>query len=412
MAHKQRLLLTLFLIAGSALAQRTGEPLPPWTEGTLDIHHINTGKGNSTLFVLPDGTSMLLDAGWGGREGPRGVPARPDNSRNPGEWIARYARAVLKAVQPEPAIDYALLTHFHGDHMGSLYPNAKASRSGAYKLTGVTEVGEQLPIRRILDRGWPGYDFPRPSRDPMIANYRAFLRWQSDNNGLQAARFQPGRNDQIVLLRAPARYPNFEIRNVLANTEVWTGVGANTRRNWPDFAGLKPEELPSENPCSLGFRLSYGKFDYGTFGDIPGNVPEGGPVWHDMETPVARAVGPVEALILDHHGNRDSTNAFLVSSLRPRVFIIPVWSSDHPGHDVLSRMYSRRLYPGPRDVFATNMAQANRDVIGPLLDRLKSAQGHILLRVAPNGESFHVIILDDSAETFRVTAIFGPYLSR
>ena len=45
--------------------------------------------------------------------------------------------------------------------------------------------------------------------------------------------------------------------------------------------------------------------------------------------------------------------------------MIPVWSSDHPGHDVLDRMYPTRLYPGPRDVFATNMIEANKIVIGP-----------------------------------------------
>ena len=75
-------------------------------------------------------------------------------------------------------------------------------------------------------------------------------------------------------------------------------------------------------------------------------------------------------------------------------------------------MYSERLYPGPRDVFATNMLEANHLVIGPLLDRLKSAQGHIVVRVAPGGDTFHVIILDDSAETYRVKAIHGPYQSR
>ena len=116
--------------------------------------------------------------------------------------------------------------------------------------------------------------------------------------------------------------------------------------------------------------------------------------------------------ILDHHGNRDSTNAALVSTLRPRAWIIPVWSADHPGHDVLDRMYSTRLYPGPRDVFATNMLDANRLVIGPLLDRLLSAQGHLVVRVAPGGASYQVIVLDDAAETYTVKAVHGPYESR
>ncbi len=390
-------------------AQTVGQPFPPWTEGYLDIHQINTGKGNSTLFVLPDGTSLMLDAGWGGNEGVRGTPARPNESRNAGEWIARYARHML-AFRPEPALDYALLTHFHGDHMGMLYPTAKTAKGG-YKLTGITEVGEHLPIRKMLDRGWPDYAFPRPQTGAVMDNYRAFLKWQSEH-GMKVERFVPGRNDQLVL-RSPAKYPSFEIRNVLANTEVWTGVANNTRQQFPPLASLQPDQYPEENPCSLGFRVSYGKFDYGTFGDIPGAVPDGaGPVWVDMETPVARAVGPLDAVILNHHGNRDSTNAFYWSSIRPQVVVIPVWSANHPGEDVLTRIYSQRLYPGPRDVFATNMTDVNRAVIGPNLDRLKSSQGHIVIRVEPGGASFRVIILDDAAETFNVKAVFGPYQSR
>ena len=38
---------------------------------------------------------------------------------------------------------------------------------------------------------------------------------------------------------------------------------------------------------------------------------------------------------------------------------------------------------------------------GPLLDRLKSAQGHIVIRVDPGGDIAR-IIFDDSAESYRV----------
>jgi hypothetical protein len=50
-------------------------------------------------------------------------------------------------------------------------------------------------------------------------------------------------------------------------------------------------------------------------------------------------------------------------------------------------------------------------VIGPLLDRLASAQGHIVVRVAPGGGSYRVMILDDSAETYRVIKALGPFVS-
>ncbi|HEY9127409.1 MAG TPA: hypothetical protein VIM62_09805, partial [Acidobacteriaceae bacterium] len=66
----------------------TGKALSPWREGMLDLHHINTGRGNSTLAVLPDGTSLLIDAGAAGSAEPAMCEAKPDGSRRPGEWIA------------------------------------------------------------------------------------------------------------------------------------------------------------------------------------------------------------------------------------------------------------------------------------------------------------------------------------
>ena len=229
---------------------------------------------------------------------------------------------------------------------------------------------------------------------------------------MQVDRLKPGRNDQIVLKHESAKYPNFEVRNIATNGEVWTGVGTNTRAYHPRIADLKPEDYPTENMCSSVIRISYGKFDFYSGGDIPGVRREGFPLWNDMETPVAQAVGPVEVALVKHHANRDSQNAFFVASLRPQAWLISVWSPDHPAHDVLERLLSERLYPGPRDVFVTNMMAANRIVIGPMLDRLKSSQGHIVVRVAPGGETFQVIILDDGAESYKVKSVHGPYQSR
>jgi beta-lactamase superfamily II metal-dependent hydrolase len=382
---------TALFLCLPAAAQTAGQPLPPWTPGTLDIHQINTGKGNSALFILPDGTSLLVDAGDGSHQPPRGTAPKPDASRPAGEWIARYARHMLRH-DSAPAIDYAYLTHFHDDHMGA-----------------ITEVAKHIPFRALIDRGWPSYDYPAPPRG--LTAYRAFAEAQS-KAGVKVERLVPGRKDQLVLKRAPAQYPNFEIRNIAANGEIWTGVGTNTRQHFPPIATLQPTEHPSENMCSMAFRLSYGKFDFFSGGDMPGVRYEWAPVWNDVETPVAQVVGPVEAMILNHHGNRDSTNAFLLGALRPQVFLISVWTSNHPGEDVWHRLMNTRIYPGPRDVFATNMQEGNRLVIGPSLDQLKSAQGHIVIRVAPGGESFRVLILDDSAESFRITAAHGPYQTR
>ena len=52
-----------------------------------------------------------------------------------------------------------------------------------------------------------------------------------------------------------------------------------------------------------------------------------------------------------------------------------------------------------------------RVVLGDSLSRLKSDQGHILVRVNLGGDTYRVIILDDSAESFKVKAIHGTYKS-
>ncbi len=410
---KIRCLLPLVIcaaIAARSQAQVVGDVLPSWTPGILDIHQISTGRGNSALLIFPDGTTMLVDAGALTGRSPRYVAPRPDDSRSPGEWIVRYIRQMLRH-ESAPALDYVLLTHFHSDHMGQVAENSKVSKSGRFKLSGLTEVAEHIPVRKVLDRGWPEYDYPAPLGDSNVRNYRAFLQWGMEQTGMHVERFHPGRNDQIVPVRAPAQYSNFEVRNITANGEVWTGVANNTRQHFPSLSDIPAGDGPSENMCSAGFRLSYGKFDYFSGGDIPGIPFEGFPSWHDIETPVAKALGPVEACLLNHHGYIDSQNEFFVGTLRPRIWILNVWESAHPTARVYSRLQSTRIYPGPRDIFATHMHEANRLVVVGL-NKLASDHGHIVMRVAPGGETFKVMILDDSAETYRVVSIHGPYESR
>jgi hypothetical protein len=228
---------------------------------------------------------------------------------------------------------------------------------------------------------------------------------------MKVERFTPGRKDQIMLRRDAKKYPEFELRNVGANGELWTGVGTVTRQQFPPLDTVPRADWPSENMCSTSFRLSYGKFDFFNGGDIPGVVSPGFPEWQDVETPVAKAVGPVEAAILNHHGYIDSQNAFFIGALRPRVWLLSVWDSGHPTSAVWHRLQSTRLYPGPREVFATDLHPAVRLVISGI-EKLGGDRGHIVVRVSPGGDDFRVVIVDDSSESHKVTKVFGPYPAR
>jgi hypothetical protein len=253
----------------------------------------------------------------------------------------------------------------------------------------------------------------------MMQNYRAFLKWQTEHGGLEVERFQAGRADQVVLRRAARDFPNFEVRNIAANGYIWTGSGTTARNRYP--AGF----LPDENNCSLAFRLSYGAFTYFNGGDMAGWLGPKGSAWADMESAVAWVTGPVDAYALNHHGTDNSANDYFLSVLQPRIHILSTYAASQPSPGVMRRMLSTRNYPGPRDIFMTNSHWTGRrehmvklfgeaDAAWDLdqIDRAASHQGHIVLRVAPGGAQYQVIILEDGDESGRVLSVHGPYASR
>lgn len=383
--------LLLGAVALGAAAQRpadedvVGRPLRPWRRGGLDIHHISTGKGDSTLIIGPDGSSLMIDAGASATPTPASLDARPSAERRPGEWIGRYARRHLAATGA-PKLDAFLVSHLHPDHIDGLYDVAKA-----------------LPIGKLVDRAFPDYAYPEVSDAPFIKAYIAFVRERVAAGG-KVERFRVGADDQLAL-------PGAEVRNLAANGEVWTGRGNETRRLFPGIDTLAKADVPDENACSTAIRLRYGAFSYFAAGDLTSQSFDGALPWRDVETPAAQAAGPVDVAVAAHHGMFDATGADVVRALRPRTWIIPAWHVAHPSSDVLERMLSQRLYPGPRDVFATGLSPANEMAHQWLTDRLASREGHVIVRVPPGGGGYRVIVTDNRDEADRVTSAWRPRVS-
>jgi beta-lactamase superfamily II metal-dependent hydrolase len=406
------LALSVLCIAslGAARAQsqaEIGAPLPPWTPGTLDIHQISTGRGNAALFILPDGATLLVDAGAAGDGLPETDP-HPDASRTPGAWIARYIQRHLPP--GATGLDYALITHFHADHMGQLRPSSPLDATGAYRLAGITEVGDAVPIHTLFDRGWPDYGYLVAS-DETMANYRRFLEARR-KNGMTVERFKPGSSTQLTLRHDAAKYPTFEIRNIIANGELWTGAGDSTRQLFPPLDSLAPADRPNENMCSLAFRLRYGPFRYFTGGDLPGTPDPGFPAWHAVEAAIAPIVGPVDVHVVNQHGSMGEESEPFLNWLRSAILIVPSWAPSHPAPDVLKRIINSRLPPSLRLVFATDMREAARIVIGQRATQLAGPPGHIVVRVSPGGASYRVFVLDNRDERDLALAVKGPFRSQ
>lgn len=411
----------------SAAVSAAVDMLPAWSKGYFDIHHISTGRGNATYFVFPDGTTLLIDAGEADpafveRVSPlKAFPPRPDGEHSAAYWIADYIRQFAPAGQAAK-LDYALITHFHTDHLGTITPGKPMSKTGAYRLAGITEVADLIPIGTLIDRAAPAYDYPvdlrqcvkgvdgvQDSDQRSLANYLSFTGYRM-GHGQAVTGLKPGALDQIRLAQASA-FPSFHIRNIASNGIIWTGARDETQHYIPK--GAVSDCHFDENPFSNVLRFSYGRFTYYSGGDIPGVPNYTQPWWRDIETPVSAVVGPVDVMLLDHHGNRDSTNENILRNLAPRVIVQENWLSPQPGEEVVTRMASKGLYPGDRDVFSTGMSAESRLVIGPVMDSIyKSYGGHVVIRVAPSGEQYEVYVLSDTDRRREITTRFGPYRSK
>lgn len=385
---------------------RAGATLAPWTAGCLDIHHIATGRGNATFVILPDGTSLLIDTGASANALDVSVAPRPNGTRRAGEWVARYAQRHLRAAGLQ-GIDYLLVTHLHPDHLGDVTAASPPARGGGYRLTGVMDVAALVPVATVIDRGFPAYDYPARFEAPFAENYRAFIKARVAA-GERVERFKVGSDRQIA---ARAYYPApapFNVRNLAANGEVWDGRDG-TAQLFPPLAQLARADWPGENECSTAIRIGYGKFSYFTAGDLTSYTDDGARPWRDVLGPAALAAGPASVATADHHGMFDGLNGDVVRRLRPKAWVVPGWHIAHPDMLQLERMFSQRLYPGPRDVFATTLMAENMLANGRLTARMRSHDGHIVVRVMPGGGTFAIAVTDNHDEEDCVKLVTGPY---
>lgn len=112
----------------------------PSAAQTLRIYHIDVDQGAATLFISPNGRTMLVDSGKNGH-GPR--------------LLAAMANAGVTQ------IDHLVITHYHEDHYG-----------GADEL--VTEPNA-VPIHHVHDRGDKSFLPPDKLQEDSFIDYETTL---------------------------------------------------------------------------------------------------------------------------------------------------------------------------------------------------------------------------------------------
>ena len=385
---------------------KVGEPLLQWTDGCLDIHFINSGRGECAFYILPDGTTLLVDAGEIVVTDGTGVPQKPDASTRPYIVDAKYIRHFLP--QGSSAVDWCAPSHFHIDHIGSIDAAAETSPNG-YRLTGLMALYDEVPFSRVLDRGYPNYgdDPDIPEMDGQTSgDWAAFVKWAVANKGMKADRFRAG-EEQITLLKDKDKYPDFRIFNIIANGYAWnldsaTGQGTLVNAN-----------ASKGNPACCGFHLSYGKFDYIACGDLTSG-PQNRMAYYYRDF---ISKGGLEVFKAHHHLSTNAWGSQMQNcEFSPRVIINQSFYKKQPDIPLLTAIvngsFATHPYTWTKDIFSTNVHPESLAENAALYKNVAGYNGHIVVRVAPGGAEYYVYMLDDTDFDYKVTSIHGPYSSK
>jgi competence protein ComEC len=234
----------------------------------LRIYFIDVEGGQSTLFVTPAGESLLVDTGW------------PDNSGRDADRILAAARnaGISK-------IDYAVITHYHVDHVG-----------------GVPQLVARIRVGTFIDHG------PLRESDPATVQVHAAYEKVLATGKYKHKVARPG---EIL----PIRGMRMEV--VSADGEVIDKPlpGAGQSNASACAASPKYSADETENRRSVGMVITFGTLRILDLGDLT----------HDEEVKLmcpVNKLGKINVLVVSHHGWDQSSSPALVWGIAPRVAIM------------------------------------------------------------------------------------------
>jgi len=234
----------------------------------LRVFLIDVEGGQATLFVTPEGESLLIDTGWPGNAG-----------RDADRIVAEAKKAGLAK------IDYVLITHFHDDHVG-----------------GVPQLVARMPVGTFIDHG-PNRELDHGVTEHGYAEYQKVLA----AGGSKHITVKPGDVLPIKGFRATVVSADGAL---IAKPLAGAGQPNAACQSSP----AKPADQ-TENARSLGIEIDFGKLKMVDLGDLTWDKEM------ELMCPVNK-LGHMDVLIVSHHGWYQSSSPAFVYGIHPRVAIM------------------------------------------------------------------------------------------
>jgi beta-lactamase superfamily II metal-dependent hydrolase len=228
--------------------------------GSLSFHWIDVEGGAATLIVAPSGQSLLFDTGY--------------------DVADRDAKRIFAAAQKAGVsrIDYVVISHWHGDHVG-----------------GLAALSKLIPMGRFFDHG----NGVEPEDRERLQGYEKVA-------GDKRTIVKPG--DTIPLAGVQVQVLSAEGPVI---GKAVNGGGPNP--SCANAAQMGP--AAPENQRMVGLLLSFGKFKYLSLADLD---------WQkemELVCPVNK-VGQVTMYLVSRHGGLDDSGSpAMLNAIKPQVVI-------------------------------------------------------------------------------------------
>jgi len=320
----------LFMLIFASYVPLSAEPVLP---KPLQIYFVDVEGGQATLFVTPEGKSLLIDTGWPG-----------NNGRDADRIVAAAKDAKISK------IDFVLITHFHDDHVG-----------------GAPQLAAKIPVGTFIDHG-ENRETNGEGAKKVFAAYQRLLA----TGKYKRITAKPGEVLPIT---------GMQVRVVSSDGElIERPLPGGGKENASCANAPKPPVDVTENPRSLGTLITFGKLRILDLGDLTMDKEM------DLMCPTNK-IGRVDIYIVSHHGFSQSGGAPLVHGIEPRVAIMDN-GAKKGGSPAIWDVIEKS--PGLEDLWQLHYSEDGGDahnVAAPFLANLKGpdAGNFFKLTAAPDG---------------------------
>ena len=341
----------MFAVAlGLLLGSFAGAAPTVGTTKGLRIYFVDVEGGQSTLFVTPDGKSLLIDTGW------------PDNNGRDADRIVAAAKdAGIKK------IDFVLITHFHDDHVG-----------------GAPQLAAKIPVGTFIDHG-ENRETNSKGAQRVFAAYQQLLV----TGKYKHITPKPGEVLPIT---------GMQVRVVSADGElIERPLPGGGKENASCANAAKPPVDVTENPRSLGTLITFGKLRILDLGDLTGDKEI------ELMCPMNK-IGAVDIYVASHHGTASSGTAALVNAIAPRVAIMDNGAKkggSPTAWDVIEKS------PGLEDLWQLHYSEDGGDahnVAAPFLVNLSGPDAGNYLKITASADGSFTVFNSRNGETKKYAA--------